>query len=150
MEISINGNDTITINGALLTKFADKDYGLLNFPDKLTTTTIGKSGNAVIAYTPKGKKCELTLRLLLATTDDATINSYLQQLSQDAPSFPLLTGQIVKRSGDGSGTVRNVIYKLEGGTPDQIPESHSNSDGDEEQGIAVWKFTFAKGSRQLM
>jgi hypothetical protein len=151
MDISLNGNDTISLNGYLLTKFVDKDYGILTFPNELATYKIGKLGNtAIIAMAAMGLLGELTLRILLSSPDDAFINSIQRAFVSDPPSFELVTGQIVKRSGDGAGNVSNVIYYLEGGTPTNIPEAHSNADGDEEQGVTIWKFKFAKGSRQLL
>ena len=150
MDISLNGNDTISLNGTLLTKFIDKDYGLLTFPNELFTMKVGKGNNAVISYNNMGRLGELTLRLLLASIDDAFLNSIQRQAIIDPPSFQLITGQIVKRTGDGTGAVSNVIYHLKGGVPTAIPESHSNSDGDEEQGVAIWKFKFVQGARQLM
>lgn len=154
MDISLNGSDTIslTIGGVttLLTKFADKDYGMLTFPNELASYKVGKSGNAVISFNNMGLMGEMTLRLLVASSDDALINSAQRAFIQDAPSFPLVSGQIVKRSGDGAGNVTNVIYYLQGGVPVTIPEEHSNADGDEEQGIVVWKFKFAQGARQIM
>jgi hypothetical protein len=150
MDISLNGNDTISVNGFLLTKFVDKDYGLLTFPNELATFKVGKSANAVISFNNMGLLGELTLRVLLASVDDAFFNSLQRSFIQDPPSFVLLTGQIIKRSGDGAANVKNVIYNLTGGAPVMIPEEHSNADGDEEQGVAVWKFKFARGTRQLM
>lgn len=150
MDISLNGNDTITIAGRLYTKFVDKDYGLITLPNEFATFKPGKNSNTVIAFTPMGLLGELTLRVLLASTDDATLNSFYRQFVTDAPTFALLSGQIIKRSGDGTGTVRNVIYNLTDGAPVAIPEGHSNADGDEEQGVAVWKLKFARVSRQLL
>ena len=147
-DISINGNDTLTINGVLLTKFADKDYGLLTFPNENAQMKVGKGGNAVITYIAMGRMGELALRILLASTDDLFLNSLQRAWQNDQPSFVLLTGQLVKRSGDGKGNIKNVVYTLTGGVPTMIPEARSNADGDEEQGVVVWKFKFARGSRQ--
>lgn len=149
-DISLNGNDTITINGYLYTKFADKDYGLLTFPEELAKFKVGKSGNATISFNNMGRLGELTLRLMVGTVDDALINSFQTAYMADPPSFSLLSGQVVKRTGDGRGNQRNVVYHLQGGLPVTIPEQHSNSDGDEEQGVVVWKIKFARGARQVL
>jgi hypothetical protein len=154
MDFSLNGSDTISLTyqgeTILLTQFADKDYGMLSFPNELATMKVGKSGNAVISFNNMGLMGELTLRLLVGNTQDAALNSIQRDFIGDAPSFQLVSGQIVKRSGDGAGNVNNVIYYLQGGVPTTIPEEHSSADGDEEQGIAVWKFKFAQGARQIM
>lgn len=150
MDFSLNGQDTITIGGRLLTSFFDKDYGLLTFPNELANMKVGKGGNSVISLVNMGKMGELTLRILLASTDDLYINSIQRAWINDQPTFPLVSGQVVKRSGDGRGNVRNIVYYLEGGLPTTIPEARSNADGDEEQGVVVWKFKFARGSRQAL
>lgn len=150
MNYSLNGSDTITLNGTLLTKFFDKDYGLLTFPNEVANMKVGKSGNAVITKVSMGTLGELTLRILLGTSDDSTINSIQRAWLNDPASFVLASGQVVKRTGDGKGNIRNVVYSLYGGVPVMIPESHSNSDGDEEQGVAIWKLKFANGSRQML
>lgn len=148
MNVSLCSSDTITINGQLLTKFFDKDYGLLTFPNENGQIKVGKNGNAVITYVNMGRLGELTLRVLLASTDDAFLNQIQRSWQNSQSGFILMTGQVVKVSGDGKGNISNVVYNLEGGIPTMIPESHSNADGDEEQGVVVWKFKFARGSRQ--
>lgn len=149
-EYSLNGNDTITVASRLFTGFADKDYGKLTFPNETVNMKVGKGGNTVISVIPMGRLGELTLRLLLGNRDDAFINDLLQQWYFDPPSFVLFPAQVVKRSGSGTGQIRNVVYNLLGGVPAQIPEEASNADGDEEQGIAAWKIKFAYGSRQVL
>ena len=148
MDLSLNGNDVIILNGRLMTKFFDKDYGVLNFPNENANVKVGKNGNAVITLVNMGRLGELTLRILLGTTDDAFINSIQRAFQIDPPTFSTVTGQIVKRSGDGQGTPRDVVYDLLGGVPTTVPEAKSNSDGDEEQGVVIWKFKFARGSRR--
>lgn len=150
MDISINGSDTIQINGRLLTNFFDKDYGMLTFPNELANFKIGKDGNAAINFMPSGLVGELTLRILVGTYDDQFVNSIQLDFVNDAPSFILADGQVIKRSGRGDGSIRNVVYNLTGGVPIVIPEERSNADGDEEQAVAVWKFRFALASRQIL
>lgn len=154
MDISLNGNDTISLtyqgNATLLTKFFDKDFGLLVAPNKLATVKVGKKGNAAVSVNYMGLLAELTLRLLVGSVDDALINSIQRTFIQDPPSFALLGGQIIKRTGDGQGNVQNIIHYLQGGVPDALPEEHSNADGDEEQAVAIWKFTFVSYQRQIM
>jgi hypothetical protein len=147
MDISLNGADVIILAGRNLTKFFDKDYGLLTFPNELANVKVGKSGNAVISLVNMGVMGELTLRILLGTSDDAFLNSLQRGFLIDPPSFELVDGSVIKRSGDGGGFVTDTVYSLEAGVPTTIPESHSNADGDEEQGVAVWKFKFARGAR---
>lgn len=158
MSLSLNGNDTIQINGRLLTQFFDKDYGVLTYPQELANFKVGKNQNTAICFLPGGLMADLTLRLLVGTYDDQFINAIQGNFIFDAPSFSTLYGQIVKRSGTGVGgipgtntaTVRNIIYNLAGGVPVSIPDSHSNSDGDEEQAAAIWKFKFALAPRQII
>lgn len=147
MDFSLNGNDTITIAGVLITKFFDKDYGLASIPNELANMKIGKNGNAVVTFIPGGQMAELTLRILLASSDDLFMNSLQRSFINNPPGFILLNGQLVKQSGDGQGNIRNIVYGFEGGVPSHIPEARSNADGDEEQGVAVWKFKFARVSR---
>jgi hypothetical protein len=149
MEISINGNDTIILNGTLLTDLGEGDVGVLTFPNELAQMKPGKNGNTVIAFSALGLMGELTLKLLRGSGNDAFINSIQRQFIIDPPSFVTVTAQLVKRLGDGQGNVGNDVYNLVGGVPTNIPEAKSNVEGDVEQGLVSWKFKFAQGSRQL-
>jgi hypothetical protein len=148
-DISLNGNDTILLNGTLLTDFADGDVGSLTFPNETAQFKPGKNGNTLIAFSALGQLTECTLRLIRGSNNDSYINSFQRLFFQDPPSFPLLTLQLVKRVGDGQGNVTNDTYLLTGGVPISIPEVKSNVEGETEQGVTIWKFKFAAGTRQI-
>ena len=149
MDISLNGNDTISINGILQTDLADGDVGTLTFPNEYVTMKQGKNNNTIIAFNAMGQLAELTLRLIRGSVNDQYVNAAYRQFVNSPATFQLLDASIVKLIGDGNGNITTDAYTLTGGVPMAVPEVKSNVEGDTDQGVTMWKIRFAMGTRQI-
>lgn len=147
--ISLTGADTISIDGIPLVDLGDGDVGSLTFPNSLTETKKGKNGNGIIALNETGDIAELTLRILRGSPDDKTLNSKLFSMKQDFASFVTMTGDIIKKMGDGIGNVTDDIYSLSGGSFSKRIEVTSNVEGNTDQALAIYTITFLNSSRAL-
>ena len=148
--LSLTGADTISIDGVPLVDFGDGDIGTLTFPNSLTETKKGKNGNGIIALNETGDIAELNLRILRGSPDDKTLNSRRLAMKGDFASFVTLTGEIVKKMGDGLGNVSNDIYALSGGSFSKNIETTSNVEGNTDQAIAIYTITFVNSNRSIV
>ena len=144
---SLTGNDTFVLNGRVLTNFADADNGTVSFPNDIAAVKTGKNGNAIFAENKMGLQAETTLRLIRGAADDVYLNDLLAQQLQDFAAFVLMTGQFVKRVGDGQGNIQNDTYLLAGGVFVKQPEAKSNAEGDTEQSLTIWHLKFSNVGR---
>jgi hypothetical protein len=153
--LSLTGNDTISLDlagdGSLtpLVNLGDGDVGSLTHPNSLTELKKGKNGNTIIALNETGDTAELVIRVLRASPDDKSLNSRLTTMKQDFASFVTMSGEIVKRIGDGAGNVSNDIYSLSAGSFSKRVEATSNVEGDTEQALAIYTIIFANSSRRI-
>ena len=147
--LSLTGADTISIDGVPLVDLGDGDVGTLTFPNSLTESKKGKNGNAIIALNETGDVAELVLRVLRASSDDKTLNSKLFAMKNDFASFVAITGEIIKKMGDGTGNVSNDIYTLSGGSFSKRIETTSNVEGSTDQALAIYTITFVNSSRAI-
>jgi hypothetical protein len=149
MDISLNGNDTISINGILQTDLADGDVGSLTFPNEFVTMKPGKNNNTIIAFNAMGQLAELTIRLIRGSVNDQQVNSEYRSFVFNPAGYNLMEASIVKLIGDGNGNITTDSYILQGGVPMAVPEVKSNVEGDTDQGVTIWKIRFAMGTRQI-
>jgi len=149
MEISLNGNDTITINGILQTDLADGDVGHVTFPNEFVTMKPGKNNNTLVSFNAMGQLAELTIRLMRGSVNDNQINALYRDFVNNPAGFTLINASIVKLIGNGQGAITTDSYNLVGGVPQAVPEVKSNVEGDTEQGVTMWKLRFALGTRQV-
>ena len=146
---ALTGKDTIILNQRVLNDLADNDTANLEYPDNLVEGTVGKNGNVIYAFNAKGQRSTFTLRVLIGSSDDKFLNSALSAYINDPASFTLLTGEFIKRVGDGSGNITNVIYLMAGGIIQKVPGSKDNTSGETEQGVSVYVLMFANTPRTL-
>lgn len=151
--VSLTGDDTTTIeyNGTsrVLNDFGNGDVVSLTFPNEEVNHQNGKNGNVVIVYNYTGLTVEVEIRVMVGSSDDKFLNSIIKAMRQDPPSFSLITGSFVKRTGDGAGNVTNVEYSMDGGYIRQGVDAKENVEGDVENGIAVYRMRFTNNSRDL-
>lgn len=147
---SLTGNDTANIGGVPLIDVADGDWFTLTFPNKLAESKTGKSGNSIFAQNATGFNSEATARVIRGSFTDRQLNSLLQRQNQDFSSFQLLAGHFVKRAGDGSGNVAFDTYETSGGIFANNVDAKSNADGDTEQSVSIYRFTFSNTKRALL
>ena len=150
MNVSLTGNDTINIGGVVLADFADGDVAELSFPNELMAVKTGKNGNSIYAFNAMGLQCDLKVRVLRGSDDDKYLNGLIQDLKADPASFVLLTGNLVKRVGDGQGNVTNDTYILGGGAPTRQVPATSNAEGSTDQSVAVYEFKFTNANRGIL
>jgi hypothetical protein len=148
-QMALTGADTVVINGFILTAFADGDTGSFTFPNKLVEVKMGKNKNAIYAYNASGQISEATLRLMRGSADDKFLNSLQQSYINDPAAFTVMTGEFIKRLGDGKGNVTNDSYIFDGGILPNLPEVKENVAGETEQAITIWKLTFTNTTRAI-
>lgn len=147
--VSLTGRDTVILNGTIFNDLADGDCAALTFPDALTQGKTGKNGNTIYAFNTTGKRCKLTLRIIRGSANDKLLNQQLSLYKNNPPLFTLMTGQIVKNVGDGSGNIVHDTYILSGGIFENETDVKENADGDTEQAVAIYKLMFSNAPRQI-
>lgn len=147
--VSLTGADTAVVAGRVLTDFGDGDNVDLKNPNELATLKTGKNGNAIYAANASGLITEVLLRILRGSEDDKFLNALLARQKADFATFVLLTGQFVKRVGDGDGNVTNDTYIFGGGIFSKQVEAKSNVEGDTEQSLSIYNLKFANSDRSI-
>jgi hypothetical protein len=148
-SMALTGKDTSIINGRILSDFADGDVGAFTFPNKLAEVKAGKNGNVIYAFNAQGVVSEATLRILRGSADDKFLNSQMNAYINDPAAYTPLTGEFIKRLGDGKGNVTNDTYLFDGGIVTNIPEAKDNVGGETEQAISIYKITFGNTGRSI-
>ncbi len=142
-SFTITAEDTLTLYGRVFNDFADADASTITFPNDMVTMKSGKNKNTIFAKNATGDNGELTLRLIRGSSDDRFMRGKLLAAEQDFASVELASGEFVKRLGDGQGNVMRDVYTLAGGVIVRKVETKENTDGDTEQGVAVYNMRFA-------
>lgn len=148
-SFNLVGNDTISINSRNLADFADGKIGSVTFPNKIASIKTGKNGNSIIAQDTQGFNGELELRMMMGSADDIFLTNLLALQQANLTTFVMMSGQLVKNVGDGSGNLVQNVYQLQGGTFSHIPEVESDVAGNTDQGVVVWKLQFTFTQRTL-
>ena len=146
---SLTGSDTVTINDRVFADFGDGDIVTLTYPNELVTPKTGKNGNSIYAFNETGRQADVEIRVLRASPDDKFLNSIKLGMESDFAAFTLLTGQFVKRVGDGLGNVSNEIYNLSGGVFSQSVDTKSNVEGDTEQALSIYRIKFTNAPKSI-
>lgn len=147
--ISMTGNDTLQINGTVLTDFADDNCAELTFPNDIANVKTGKNGNAIYGQNQTGNQAELKLRIVRGSADDSFLNNLLAQQLANFAGFALLVGEFIKNVGNGAGAVNPDTYILSGGVFTKIPEVKTNVSGETEQSVTIYTMRFATAPRVI-
>ena len=147
--VSMTGNDTIKINNKILADFASDDIATLSFPNEIAAVKTGKNGNSIYAANETGRQADLVIRLVRGSADDKFMSALLSSQRSDFANFILMTGELIKRIGDGSGNVLADTYILDGGIFSKQVEAKSNVAGDTEQSISIYNLKFANSPRTI-
>ena len=90
---ALTGNDVAIVDARILRDFADGDTVVLDFPNNLAETVVGKNGNMVVAYNAGGKTVNVTMRILRGSSDDKYLQGRLQEYINDpAANHPFFFG----------------------------------------------------------
>jgi hypothetical protein len=123
--------------------------GTLAFANNIVSIKTGLNGNSTYALDEKGKQCTLQLSIIRGSSDDCFLNRLFSLMKADFASFTLLTGEIVKRIGDGEGGVREDTYILSGGVFAKEVGVKTSTAGAAEQPVVVWDFIFSSAPRVI-
>jgi hypothetical protein len=148
--LALTGSDVVKINDRILSNLADDDCVLLEYPNQLANVKTGKNGNSLFGWNATGLNVKMTLRVIKASGDDKYLNSLLASLNADAPAFSLLSGQFVKRVGDGATNISKEQYDVSGGIFTKMPGSKENVSGDTNQAVTVYEVLFSNSPRAIM
>lgn len=149
MGTVLTGKDTTILNERIFADLADGDCVNLAFPNNLVEAKVGKNGNTVYAFNATGKQATATIRVLRGSSDDKWLTSELNSYVNDPVAYALLTGEFIKRVGDGAGNVTADVYKFNGGVVQKYPEVKENVEGATDQGVAIYTIVFANTDRIL-
>jgi hypothetical protein len=141
-DVSLTGQDSVTINGTILSTLADMTPFEITFPNDLGQVKTGKNGNTIYAKNEMGRVADTTLRILLAGADDQYLNGLLQQWISDPSTFTLITAMFVKRVGDGLGNITSKVYNCTGGFFKRQVDAKTSAESDTEQSVAIWRITY--------
>lgn len=147
--LSITGQDVVKINERLLTAFSSGEIAKIDYSTDLVTVKTGKNGNTIYAYNASGNMATMELKVIRGSSDDKFLNSLLSAYQNDQTSFVLLTGEIVKRIGDGKGNSTNDTYILSGGIISKLVPVTVNVEGEIEQAISLYTLQFAGAPRAI-
>lgn len=147
--VAMSGSDTVKVNNRLLVDLADGDCVALTFPNDIANVKTGKNGNSIYGLNETGKQAELVLRVIRGSADDKFLNGLMTNQQNGFASFILMTGEFVKRIGDGAGNIANDTYITSGGIFTKKIEAKSNVEGDTEQSIAVYHLKYSNSPRVI-
>lgn len=146
---SLTGQDTILINNYLFTGLADENYVELTWPAEIANVKTGKNGNSIYAFNATGRQCEVKIRVLRGSADDQFLNNLLAQQQANFAGFSTMSGQFIKKIGDGQGNITNDTYNMAGGVFVKQVEGKSNADGDIAQSVAEYMLKFTNSPRTI-
>lgn len=147
--IALSGNDTVIINNRSFSDFADGNVAELTFPNDIANVKTGKDGNSIYGLNESGKQAEFKLRLIRGSADDKFLNGLLAQQQLNFAGFPLMTGQFIKKIGNGLGQIQNDTYITSGGVFTKQVEAKSNVEGESEQSVAIYTLKFSNAPRVI-
>lgn len=139
---SLTGQDTLIVNGRIITGLVDANAVDLTFPNDISAVKRGKDGNVIYAKNEMGRMASMTVRISLGCEDDKYLNSLIQLWKQNPSTFTLLTGSFIKNIGDGASGVQSKVHQLSGGTFKNLPEALTSAEGNTDQSVAVYTITW--------
>lgn len=146
---TVTGDDTVVLNGRVLGDLATDDVSHITFPNELVKMKTGKNQNTIFAKDETGNNGSMAIRLVRGSSDDQFMQGVIAQSQKDFVATVLLTGQFVKRLGDGQGNTLRDVYLLQGGVISKQVEGKENTSGDVEQAVSVYTIMFALATRSI-
>lgn len=146
---SVLGSDTIKIGDRILADFGHGEIAKVSYPTELSTVKTGKNGNTIFVQNASGFQATMELKVLRGSSDDKFLQSLLTLYRSAPTTFVLQNAEIVKKVGDGTGNVTADTYILVGGIPTKQVEMIVNVEGEVDQALAVYSYTFASSDRAL-
>lgn len=149
--VAMSGNDTIQINNRVFADLADQDAVVLTFPNEIANVKTGKNGNSIYGLNESGRQCELVMRVIRGSADDKFLNNLISQQQANFAGFILMFGEFVKKVGNGTGAagIQSDTYIVSGGIFSKQVEAKSNTEGDVEQSISIYRMKFSNAPRVI-
>ena len=91
----------------------------------------------------------VTIRVLRGSSDDKFLNNLLASQRSNFASFILMTGEFIKKVGDGAGNVSRDTYIMSGGIFIKNVGGKNNAEGDTEQSVAIYELKYSNSPRVL-
>ena len=167
--------DSVAINGKILSDFSDGDIAILDFPNELVEIKKGKDGKSIFAFKKSGTLVKLDLRVLKGSDDDLYLNTLLAAQNLNPHNFILMSGRLSKLvvisnsyslqsslalSYDKIGLRASVVndyqprvatetYLLNDGVFTKNPSLRANTEGDVQTLITNYSLSFASCIKTL-
>jgi len=145
--LSLTGADSIYFGSRLLTSFSAGEVAKLTYANDLATVKTGKNGNTIYAYNASSSQSSLEIKIIKGSDDDAYLQERIQGYRSNPVGYIVDLVNITKSYGDGGGRVTNEQFLLQAGIPTKQVEATVNVEGDTDQAIAVYTWTFANTLR---
>lgn len=145
----MSGSDTLVINNRVLSDLADQNVAELTFPNDIANVKTGKNGNSIYSLNESGKQADLVIRVIRGSADDKFLNNLLVQQQANFAGFILMTGEFIKKIGDGKGNIAGDTYITSGGIFSKAVGAKSNVEGDSEQSVSIYNIRFANSPRAI-
>ena len=142
MTETLQGNDSLILDGFIIEDGADQDCVVLEFPNDLSTIARGKNGNVLITKNEQGNICNITLRVALNGKTDKYLNNKLIQFNNDPTSFVMLNGVFTKYTGDGKGNASKKVFNLSSGVVLRNAGTTDSSVGNIDTVVSVYQLQF--------
>lgn len=143
-QFALSGSDTAIINDRVLSDFADGDCVMVEPQGEIAKVKKGKNGNAIFALDESGTMAKTTYRIVRGSPDDKFLLDLLTQQQANFAGFPLMSGEFVKKIGDGKGNIAGDTYISSGGIFLKLVPAKSNVEGDTAQSLAIYEVMYAK------
>ena len=85
----------------------------------------------------------------MSTEERWFLASRIAEQLNDFSGFKLVSGQFIKRVGDGAGNLNSDIYQASGGVFTSIPGAITNVEGNVEQSVSVYEIKFGNITRNI-
>lgn len=142
-SFSLTGDDQLVLNVAnnLTNDLADGDAVIVTVPNDLVNIQVGKNGNAIYAKDENGNRFDMEIRVLRGSGSDNDLLTKYLATKANFSATTFITGQFVKKFGDGNGNVNSYTYTLGGAVIKKAPEMKTNVNGDVEQSVTVYNLS---------
>jgi hypothetical protein len=147
--VAMSGSDTVVLNGRVINDLADDNCIELTYPNDIAAVKTGKNGNSVFALNTTGNNADLKLILVRGSDDDKFMLNLLNNQQNNFAGTVLLTGQFVKKVGDGSGNITNDVYNVSGGIFKKQTGGMFNASGETKQATVEYEMVFSNAPRAL-
>lgn len=142
------GQDIIKYKDRILNDFANGDVAIITYPNELHGMANGKNGNAMAAHNEQGNQAELQLRVIKGSPDDKYLNSEVIAWKTHSPNFTPANAELTKVISVDNG-LTNEVTSLGFLIPSANIETKTNTDGDTEQVVSVYRFRAGRSERAL-